>query len=594
MFPSASSFLPRFHDDDVDDVGTLDPPPDDPPTPLPHLPPTPASSHHDSSPSTTSSSVDSSSPTSPSSSSSTSTHHSDHGAAPTSPPHDAQQLGPRRSTRANRGQPPPRLNDYVTYGVDAFVVPTRYKQAKGDPLWDAAMQTEIDAVHANKTWTVVDRPPPEVPVIGSRWLYAIKMTPEGTIERHKARIVAQGFSQEQGVAFDEKFAPVAKMATVRTLLAVASMRQWPLFQLDVKNAFLHGNLKEVVYLEKPLGYNVGLPGQVFLLHKSLYGLKQAPWAWFEKFQSTVLQLGLHQSLNDPSLFVKSSSAGYVVLLLYVDDMVVTGDDIEGIDHLKKGLQSAFHLKDLGELSYFLGLEITRDRHGIMLSQRKYIGDLLSEHHFEDCLPVSIPMELNLKLSRESGDLLSDATSYRSLVDSLIYLAATRPDISYPVQLISHFMAAPRRDHLAAAHRILRYLRGTQDVSMFFPSTGSPVLRAFSDPDFAGCIDTRRSTTGWCVQFGEAFVSWRCKKQDKVSNSSTEAEYRPLSDVCSEVIWIRRLLGDFGVTCTIPLELFVTWCVRALFGFTMFVPKTRLLTSSPSRLRLVVIGISQAN
>ncbi|CAL1409757.1 unnamed protein product [Linum trigynum] len=473
--------------------------------------------------------------------------------APSSP---AEPPGLRRSLRMTRGQPPPKFDDYVTFGVDAILIPTSYKQAKEDPRWGKAMDTEIDALHANNTWTLVPRPPPEVPIVGSRWLYAVKMLPDGSVERFRARLISQGFTQEYEVDYDETFAPVAKMATVRTLLAVASLLNWHLFQLDVKNAFLHGDLKEVVYLERPPGYAYGDSSHVCLLHRSLYGLKQAPRAWFEKFQNTILQFGFNQSLSDPSMFTKKSATGLVVLLLYVDDMIITGDDVHGIVELKQGLQKAFSIKDLGELHYFLGLEVSRTSQGILLNQKKYIGDLLSDHHFEDCKPVSTPMELNLRLSRTSGDLLPDGAGYRSLVGSLIYLAATRPDISYAVQIVSQYMAAPQVDHLAAAHRILRYLQGTRDVGMFFPSTGNPILRAYSDSDFAGCIDTRRSTTGWCVQFAGSFISWRCKKQDKVSKSSTEAEYRAMSDVSSELIWLRRLLGDFGVSCSLPMELFV--------------------------------------
>ncbi|CAL1384122.1 unnamed protein product [Linum trigynum] len=309
-------------------------------------------------------------------------------------------------------------------------------------------------------------------------------------------------------------------------------------------------------MERPPSYSLGTPDQVCRLNRSLYGLKQAPRAWFEKFQSTITGLGFQQSLNDPSLFTRQTAAGIVVLLLYVDDMVITGSDPAGISSLKAGLHEAFNLKDLGQLSYFLGLEVSRNPTGLLLSRRKYIADLLSDHQFHDCKSVSTPMEANLRLSRTSGEPLPDAAVYRSLVGSLIYLAATHPDISYVVQVVSQFMASPRTDHLAVVHRILRYLQGTRDVGMFFPSSGSLTLRAYSDSDFAGCVDTRRSTTGWAVQFGSAFISWRCKKQDKVSKSSTEAEYRAMSDLAFELVWLRRLLHDMGIRCSLPMDLYV--------------------------------------
>ncbi|CAL1362807.1 unnamed protein product [Linum trigynum] len=539
-FLSEVTRLPLF-DDDEDVAEDLILPPDSP------APATPASSSSASSSAsssptpTSSSSSDDSPPTSGSSSAAS---------LPSSPP------VPRRSLRANKGQLPIRYNDFVSYNVEAFTIPTSYKQAMLDPNWNNAMQTEFDALHATGTWEVVDRPPEPVMILGNRWVYAVKVKADGTLERFQARLVVQGFGQEYGLDYDETFAPVAKMQTVRTLLAVAAVRGRPLFQLDVKNAFLHGDLKEVVYMRRPPGYTVGRDDQVCRLRRSLSGLKQAPRAWFEKFQSTVLALGFRQSNNDPSLFLRSSSAGLIALLLYVDDMIITGDDVTGIQKLKAGLHASFTLKELGSLSYFLGLEITRSQKGILLSQRKYIGDLLSSAQFGDCIPVSTPMEVNLHLSRDSGVPLVNPSQYRHLVGSLIYLPHTRPDISFAVHVVSQFMSDPRVDHLSAVHRILRYLQGTRDVGIFLPATGNLCLQAYSDSDYAGCVDTRRSTTGWCVQVGGAFVNWRCRKQDKVSKSSTEAEYRAMSDVASELVWMQRLLLDLGVTCPSPITLHV--------------------------------------
>ncbi|CAL1402230.1 unnamed protein product [Linum trigynum] len=529
IFVSEVTRLPMFDDDDeVDDILSLPP---DSPAPTVSSDSSPASSSSSTSSSSSSAADDSDSP-------------------PSTPP------APRRSLRATKGQLPIRYHDFVSYHVDAFTIPTSYKQAMLDPNWNAAMQTEFDALHATGTWEVVDRPPEPVTILGNRWVYAVKVKADGTLERFRARLVVQGFGQEYGLDYDETFAPVAKMQTVRTLLAVAAVRGWPLFQLDVKNAFLHGDLKEVVYMKRPPGYTVGRDDQVCRLRRSLYGLKQAPRAWFEKFQSTVLALGFKQSTNDPSLFLRSSSAGIIALLLYVDDMIITGDDASGITHLKEGLHASFTLKELGSLSYFLGLEITRSSRGILLSQRKYIADLLSSAQFGDCIPVTTPMEVNLHLARESGVPLVNPSQYRHLVGSLIYLTHTRPDISFAVHVVSQFMSDPRVDHLAAVHRILRYLQGTREVGLFLPATGDFRLQAYSDSDYAGCVDTRRSTTGWCVQLGGAFVNWRCKKQDKVSKSSTEAEYRAMSDVASELVWMQRLLLDLGVSCPSPITLHV--------------------------------------
>ncbi|CAL1373295.1 unnamed protein product [Linum trigynum] len=461
---------------------------------------------------------------------------------------------PRRSSRSTLGQPPLRLHDYVGYATTPIFIPTTYAQAVGHPEWEKAMQEESNALDANHTWELVPRTP-EMSVISSKWVYNIKMNPDDTIERFKARVVARGFLQEYGIDYNETFAPVVKMQTVRCVFAVAAMRNWPLFQLDVKNAFLHGDLKEVIYMERPPGYTKGSADMVCKLVRSLYGLKQAPRAWFEKFHGVIVQLGFEQSQNDPSLFVRNTVDGIVVLLIYVDDMIITGSDSEGIQELKRSLHGAFKLKDLGNVSYFLGLEVQRSSQGVFVSQKKYMADLLETAHYTDCKPCTTPMEQNLKLTRDSGDLMEDQSLYRSLVGSLIYLTHTRPDISYAVQVVSQFLGVARSQHLDAVHRILRYLKHTQEVGLFFPSTGEEVLEAFADADYAGCPDTRKSTSGWCVRVGRSLVSWRCKKQDRVSKSSTEAEYRSMSDVSSELVWLQRLLKELGVNCKVPMQLY---------------------------------------
>ncbi|CAN0896019.1 Retrovirus-related Pol polyprotein from transposon TNT 1-94 [Linum grandiflorum] len=474
--------------------------------------------------------------------------------APSLAPAEPPTVAPRRSSRQNQGQPPPRYTDYVTYATSAVAIPSSYKEACLDPRWNQAMKEENQALIDNGTWTIVPRPD-DATVIGSRWVYTIKFKPDGTIDRYKARLVAQGYRQEYGIDYDETFAPVAKMQTVRMLLALAAQKVWPLYQLDVKNAFLHGQLKETVYMECPPGYNQASEGMVCLLNRSLYGLKQAPRAWFETFQTLILDSGFQQSSNDPSLFTKTTTRGITILLIYVDDMILTGSDEDGISDIRKILSSQFQVKELGELSYFLGLQIHRSAQGILVNQAKYVTDLLNLAHMADARPAPTPIELNLKLSKDDGELLSDPTSYRKLVGSLIYLNSTRPDVAYAVQIVSQFMAHPRAPHMNAVTRILRYLCGTRDLGIFFPSIGSTSLTAFADADYAGCVDTRRSTSGWCVRFGSAFVSWRCKKQERVSKSSTEAEYRSMSDVCSEIVWLTRLLSDLGVTISLPVDLF---------------------------------------
>ncbi|XP_059630984.1 uncharacterized mitochondrial protein AtMg00810-like [Cornus florida] len=330
------------------------------------------------------------------------------------------------------------------------------------------------------------------------------------------------------------------MPTVRTLLAVATIRGWPLWKIYVNNAFLHGNLRETVFMKPPPGY-VCPPNHVCHLHKSLYGLKQAPRAWFEIFPSAIIQAGFHQSPNDNSLFVKRTTRGSTCLLLYVDDMIITGNDVSGITSLKTYLMRSFKMKDLGPLTYFLGLEISRSKAGVSIRQKKYAEDVLSLAHLTDSKLCDTPLELKAKLRKDDGSPLPDPTMHRRLVGSLIYLTMTRPDVSHAVQIVSQFVSNPHKPHLAAVHRILCYIQGTMDRGLFYSSTSSLELRCYADADWAGCQDTRRSTTGWCMFLGSSLISWKCNKQPTVSKSSAEVENRSMSSASSEVIWLRRFL-----------------------------------------------------
>ncbi len=382
----------------------------------------------------------------------------------------------------------------------------------------------------------------------------MKLRSDGTLDRYKARLVALGNRQEYGVDYEETFAPMAKMTTIRTVLAIAASQGWSLHQMDVKNAFLHGDLKEDIYMTPPPGLFSSHTMEVCKLNRSLYGLKQAPRAWFEKFRSTLLQFEFVQSQYDSSLFLRKTSTGIVLLLIYVDDIVITGTDSLLITQLQQHLHDSFHMKDLGHLTYFLGLEVHTNSSGIFLHQHKYTKDLIALAGLENSTSVDTPLEMNVKLHNSEGDLLSDPLLYRQLVGSLNYLTITRPDISFAVQQVSQFMHSPRHLHLAAVRRIIRYLRGSPGRGLFFPTGSSLQLMAFSDADWAGCPHTRRSVTGWCMFLGDSLISWKSKKQDRVSKSSTESEYRAMSAACSEITWLRGLLTELGFPQTTPTPL----------------------------------------
>ena len=431
--------------------------------------------------------------------------------------------------------------------------PTSYKEAISDPLWQTAMAEELAALYQTHTWDLVPLPPGKH-TIGCRWVYKIKTKSDGSVERYKARLVAKGYAQKYGMDYEETFAPVAKMTTVRTLIAVSSIRQWKIYQMDVKNAFLNGDLHEEVYMSPPPGI-AHRPGEVCRLRKALYGLKQAPRAWFEKFSTVITSLGFQPSNHDSALFIRCTNAGRIILSLYVDDMIITGDDHDGIESLKRDLAHRFAMKDLGLLRYFLGIEVAQSPKGYLLSQTKYISDLFERARLTDNRTVDTPIESNAKYSPTDGVPLSDPSLYRTIVGSLVYLTVTRPDIAHAVHVVSQFVTAPTTVHWGAVLRILRYLRGTQFRTLMFPSSSSLELRAYSDANWDSDIYDRKSTTGYCVFLGDSLISWKSKKQDVVSRSSTESEYRAMAIATCEIVWLRWLLADMGVHISQPTPLY---------------------------------------
>ncbi|KAK9928311.1 hypothetical protein M0R45_025454 [Rubus argutus] len=289
---------------------------------------------------------------------------------------------------------------------DSCTEPYNYKSALKIPEWKQAMQEEYDALMKQKTWTLVALPP-EKNLVSCKWIFKIKRNADGSVARHKARLVARGFSQEYGVDYDETFSPVVRHTTVRLILSLAASSGWSLHQLDVKNAFLHGTLHEEVYMTQPSGFEDAIfPSYVCKLEKSLYGLKQAPRAWNDRFTTFLPTIGFHSSHVDPSLFVKFSGSSRVYLLLYVDDIILTGDNATLIEEVKLALQTEFDMKDLGQLHYFLGLEINYLSHGLFVSQHKYAVDLIHKAGLDACHSHLTPSQSGLKLYSDIGDPLS--------------------------------------------------------------------------------------------------------------------------------------------------------------------------------------------
>ena len=437
--------------------------------------------------------------------------------------------------------------------ISPYFVPTTYLQASKHPHWVKAMQDEFLALKQTGTWSLVPHTHSSN-IVGCKWVFRIKKNSDGTIDRYKARLVAKGFHQQEGLDYIETFSPVAKPVTIRLLLTLAAQYDWFLNQLDVSNAFLHGTLTEHVFMHQPPGFEDPIhPTHICHLHKSLYGLKQAPRAWYDKLHGALKSLGFTGSQSDHSLFVKQNPM--VFILVYVDDIIVTGPSTPACKQVIAQLSTMFPIKDLGVLHYFLGIEVKRSSKGIYISQTKYILDLLQKAKMDGAKPCATPLSTS-QLDHTSS-LLDNPAEYRSLVGALQYLTWTRPDLSFAVNLVCQFMHSPRQSHFQAVKRLLRYLKGTIDMGLWFRKQSfPPSITAFSDADWAGCSIDRKSTGGYCIFLGSSLISWSAKKQPTVARSSTEAEYRSLANTAAELTWIGKLLTDIGyISPTIPQ----LWC-----------------------------------
>ncbi|CAH9137156.1 unnamed protein product, partial [Cuscuta epithymum] len=504
----------------------------------------------------------------------------DHAATKTSPPSSLSPSTDNTTTPSNNSpsstlpslSPPPVVNIHpmrtrakdgifkpkTIFNLSVFSPPddpTCFSQAQKFPVWRAAMADEFNALIANKTWDLVPWDSTKN-VVACKWVYKTKFNSDGSVERHKARLVAQGFKQQAGVDFTETFSPVVKPTTVRLVLSVVVARGWCIRQLDVKNAFLHGHLTEEVFMRQPPGFiHPSFPHHVCRLKKALYGLKQAPRAWFHRFSGFLLSQGFSQSKSDSSMFVFRTQTHVVYILLYVDDILITGSSVVLVRSIIQSLSTQFAMKDLGDIHFFLGLQTKRTSKGLFLSQHKYISDLLRRFHLHTVKPIRTPLPSRTTLSLTDGELLTDATEYRSMVGALQYLILTRPDITYAVHLVSQFMHAPRTTHLLAVKRIYRYLQGTMDYGLWLQSNRDiSLIVAYSDADWAGCPDSSRSTTGYAIFLGPNLISWRSKKQPTVSKSSTEAEYRAIAYTVQDTLFIRSLMAEMGLHISSPVQL----------------------------------------
>jgi hypothetical protein len=418
------------------------------------------------------------------------------------------------------------------------------EQAISEVPWCKAMKEELKAIEDNNTWTLIDLPAGRK-AIGLKWVFKVKKDEKGAVVRHKARLVVKGYAQRQGIDFDEVFAPVARMEAVRLLLALAAQEGWEVHHMDVKSAFLNGELQEEVYVEQPLGFTrPGHEHKVLKLSKALYGLHQAPRAWNQKLDEKLGVLGFVRCESDHAIYCRGIRSERLVVGVYVDDLVITGSSSSSIKKFKGQMAKIFRMSDLGLLSYYLGIEVKQDSKGITLSQSSYAKKILEKGGLLECNPCDVPMQAKLKLKKESDSLSVDSTEYKSLVGSLRYLVNTRPDLAFSVGYVSRYMEEPHEEHLAAVKYILRFIAGTADKGLFYPrkEEGDQLL-GYSDSDLARDLDSRKSTSRVLFFLGRSPISWQSTKQRVVALSSCEAEYIAAATAACQGIWLARLLSE---------------------------------------------------
>ena len=466
---------------------------------------------------------------------------------------------PRRSARGRLLIPSRRYpeSDYILLTDEGEPESFQEVQTHADrSLWVQAMQEEMSSLQKNQTYELVKLPEGKK-ALKNKWVFKLKKDGQGKLMKHKARLVVKGFQQKKGIDFDEIFSPVVKMMSIRVILGLVASLNLELEQMDVKTAFLHGDLEEEIYMEQPEGF--AAPGKDHLvcrLKKSLYGLKQAPRQWYKKFDSFMMSHGYKRLVADQCVYVRRfQNDKFVILLLYVDDMLIVGEDRSMINKLKKELSKSFDMKDLGPAQQILGMKIVRDRKvkRVWLSQQKYVEQVIRRFNMGDAKPVKTPLANHFKLSKSSCPSSKkeieemEAIPYSSAVGSLMYaMVCTRPDIAHAVGMVSRFLSNPGKDHWEAVKWILRYLKGTSNMCLCFGGA-KPVLEGYTDSDMAGDLDSRKSTSGFLFTFAGGAVSWQSKLQKCVALSTTEAEYIAAAEAGKEMLWMKRFLQELGVS-----------------------------------------------
>src|SRR3954469_1716271 len=409
------------------------------------------------------------------------------------------------------------------------------------------MQDELTSFTRNGVWSLVERPSgQDHNIIGTKWIFKNKQDEHGTIIRNKARLVDQGYSQVEGLDFDETFAPVARFESIHMFLAYATFNGFPLFQMDVKSAFLNGPLQEDVYVAQPPGFrDPHHKDHVYKLHKAPYGLKQAPRAWYDHLRKFLLEEGFGRGVIDATLFTKRTNGELLICQIYVDDIIFGSPNSSVCKWFSKTMTKNFEMSMMGSLKYFLGFQIEQFAEGTFISQTKYIQDMLVKFCMKDAKPCKTPMPTKGYLDQDTH--ASHATLYHSMIGSLLYLCASRPDIMLSVRMCARYQASPMESHHLAVKHILRYLVHTPLLGLWYPKEAKFDLLGYTDADWAGDKVDRKSTSSSCQFLGRSLISWHSKKKNCVSLSTAEAEYVAAASCATQILWMRQTLKDYGLT-----------------------------------------------
>ena len=465
----------------------------------------------------------------------------------------------RRSVREKRA--PHMFGEWVTAVCDTSPEPTNAKQAlmgAEREYWKMAMQDEMDSIYENDVYDLVELPDGKN-ALNSRWVFKRKIASDGSIERYKARFVAKGCSQKYGEDYDEIFCPVVRFESVRTVIALAVQKGLKLYHMDVTSAFLNGTLTNEVYMKQPEGYVVkGKEHLVCKLKKSIYGLKQSPRCWNYSLDESLKKLGFVQTPGDPCIYV-SSEGDPVVIAVYVDDIILACKSDKKRLEVHNFLERQYKLKDLGELEYFLGVKVVQDdiQGQIWIGQPTYTQNVLLKFGMDKCKSIETPVDPSQKLCKATDKCtLCDQALYQSAVGCLLYLSVkTRPDITFAVHNVAKYSAKPTIQHWKAVKRIFRYLKGTENFGIMYKDEGPSGFIGYSDADWGGDIDNRRSTSGYSFHLSGGVVSYSSRKQSCVALSTAEAEYMALASATQEAVWLRKLATDLHLDTKGPMLIY---------------------------------------